>query len=75
MDRFIFRYPLIKLIRVFYRTVFNTGGATGAFFLNNISRLCAQGDLKVSCGSFHMINFGKCEYLYVRMPADLDQFR
>ena len=31
--------------------------------------------LKVTCFTFYLVNFGIGEYFYVRMPADLDQFR
>ena len=75
MDGFIVRYFLIKLIRVFHRAVFYTGGTSRASILYNVSRLLGQGDLKVSCLPFHTVNFSKCQNLYVWMPADLDQFR
>ena len=57
MDGFIFRYFLIKLIRVFDRAVFYAGSTTRAFALYNISGLFNQGYLEVSCFSFYTVNF------------------
>ena len=57
MDGFIFRYFLIKLIRVFDRAVFYTRRTTRAFALNNVSGLFDQGYLEVSCFSFYTVNF------------------
>jgi hypothetical protein len=74
MDGFILRYFLIKLIRVFDRTVFYTGGTTRAFFLQNIPGLFIQRYLKVPRFAFYTVNFSIGEDLYVWMPADLDQF-
>ena len=74
MDGFILGYFLIKLIRVFHRTVFYTGGATRAFVLYNVSGLFDKRYLKVSCFSFYTVNFSIRQDLYVWMPADLDQF-
>ena len=73
MDRFILRYFLIKLIRVFDRAVFYTGSTTRAFVLQNIPGLFGQGYLKVSCFPLYTVNFSIGEDLYIRMPADLDQ--
>jgi hypothetical protein len=75
MDGFVFRYFLIKLIRVFDRAVFYTGRTTRAFILYNISGLFSQGDLKVSDLPLYTINFSITQDLYIWMPADLDQFR
>jgi len=74
MDGFVLRYFLIKLIGVFDRAVFYAGGTPRAFVLENISGLLNQGDLKVSCFTFDMVNFRIRQDLYVGMPADLDQF-
>jgi hypothetical protein len=74
MDGFILRYFLIKLIRIFDRTVFNTGRTTRAFVLLNISGLSIQGYLEVPCFSFYTVNFSIGQDLYIGMPADLDQF-
>jgi hypothetical protein len=74
MDCFVFRYFLIKLIRVFDGTVFYAGRATRAFALKNISRLFSQRYSEVSFFSLYTVNFGVGEDLYIRMPADLDQF-
>ena len=74
MDGLILRYFPVKLIRVFDRAVFHTGRTASAFFLYNIPGFLDQADLKVSCFSFQTLNFSICQDLYVRMPADLDQF-
>jgi hypothetical protein len=66
---------LIERVRVFHRTVLHTGGAAGTLLLDDVSRFLGEGDQEVSCFPFHAIHFGICENLYVRMPADLDQFR
>jgi hypothetical protein len=47
MHRFIIRYFLIILVRVFDRAVFHTGGATRAFALDDISGLFKQGNPEV----------------------------
>ena len=74
MDGFILGYFLIKNIRVFNRAVFDTGRATRAVFLDNVSGFLGQGDLKVPCITLYAVNFRMGKNLYVRMPADLDQF-
>ena len=75
MNRFIIRYLLIKLIRIGYRTVLDTGSTTGALVFNNISGTGFQGYLKIPGLAFDAINFSECQNLYIWMPADLDQFR
>ena len=74
VDGFILRYLLIKLIRVFYRTIFYTGRTTRAFVFQNISGLFSQGYLEVSCFALYSVKFSVRQDLYVWMPADLDQF-
>ena len=74
MDGFILRYFLIIFIRVFDRAVFHTGSATRASILDNVSGLLGQGYIKVSCFSFYTVNLSIGQDLYIRMPADLDQF-
>ena len=74
MDGFILRYFLIKLIRVFNRAIFGAGRTTRAFVLYNVSGFLGQGDLKVSCFAFYTVNLSMGKDLYIRMPADLDQF-
>jgi hypothetical protein len=74
MDGFILGYFLIKHIRVFNRAVFDTGGTSRAVFLDNVSGLLGQGDLKVPCFTLYAVNFRMGKNLYVWMPADLDQF-
>jgi hypothetical protein len=65
---------LIVWIRNLDRAVLYTGRTTRAFVLYNVSGLFIQGDLEVSCFSFYTVNFSISQDLYVRMPADLDQF-
>jgi hypothetical protein len=74
MDGFILGYFLIKHIRVFNRAVFDTGRTTGAIFLDNVSGFLRQGNLKIPCFALYAVNFRMGKNLYVRMPADLDQF-
>jgi len=74
MDGLILRYFLIKWIRVFDRAVSYAGGATRAFTLDNIPGLFNQRNFEISCFSCYTVNFGIGKNLYVRMPADLDQF-
>ena len=74
MDGFIFRYFLIKWVRVFDRAVFYAGRTARAFALYNISGLFNQGDFEVPCFSFYTVNFSVGQDLYIGMPADLDQF-
>jgi len=74
MDGFISGYFLIERIRVFNRAVFDTGRTARAFVLDNVSGLFDQGDLKIPCLALQTVNFRKGKNLYVRMPADLDQF-
>jgi len=73
MDRFILRYVLIKLIGVLGRTICHAGSTTRALILYNVSRLFDQRYAEVSRFPFYVINFSVCQYLYVGMPADLDQ--
>jgi hypothetical protein len=65
---------LIKWIRDLDRTVLDTGGATRAFTLDDISGLFNQRDVEVSFFPCDTVNFRVGQDLYVRMPADLDQF-
>ena len=74
MNGFVFRYFLVKGVRVFHRAVFYTGRTPRASILDNVSGLFCQGDLKVPGDPFDTVDFGKGENLYVWMPADLDQF-
>ena len=57
MDGFIHRYFLIEWIRVFDRAVFDTGGTTRAFVLDDVSGLFNQGYLEVSRFPFDTVNF------------------
>jgi hypothetical protein len=65
---------LIVWIRDLYRAVFYTSCTTRAFVLDNVSRLFIQGDPEVSCFPCYTVNFSIGQDLYVRVPADLDQF-
>jgi len=75
MDGFILRYFLVKLIRDFDGAIFYTGRTTRAFALNNISWLFNQRYPEISLFPLYAVNFSIAQDLYVRMPADLDQFR
>jgi len=74
VDGFILRYSLIKLIRIFLRAIFDAGGATRAFVLDNVSGVFGQGNRKVSRLSLYTVHFRIRHDFYVWMPADLDQF-
>jgi hypothetical protein len=74
VDRLVFRYFLIELIRIFHRTVFDTCPTAGTFVFDNIPGFRFQGYLEVTLVAFYGVNFRKCQNLYVWMPADLDQF-
>ena len=75
MYGFIGRYFLIKRIRIADRTAFDAGRATPAFILDNIPGFFCQDYMKIAGFTFDAGDFGISEYLYVWMPADLDQFR
>jgi hypothetical protein len=75
VDGFVLRYFLVKHIRVFNRAVFRTGRTPRAFVLDDVAGFFGQGYLEVPCLTLYGVNFGVRQYLYVRMPADLDQFR
>ena len=75
MYGFVLRYSLIKLIRVRDWAVFYTGSTARTFVLYNVSGLSNQRYFEVSCLSFYTVNFSIGQYLYIGMPADLDQFR
>ena len=74
MDRLILRYFLVVLIRVFDRAVFYTGITTRALVFQDIPGFSDERYVKVSCVSLYTANFSIGENLYIRMPADLDQF-
>jgi len=74
MDGFILRYLLIKLIRIFNRAVFDTGCATCAFALYDISGFFKQRYPEASLFPFNTVNFSIAQDFDVWMPADLDQF-
>ncbi len=65
---------MIVWIRDLDRAIFDTGSTTRAFVLYNVSGFFIQGDLEVSCFPFYTVNFSIGQNLYIRMPADLDQF-
>ncbi len=62
------------MIRVFNRAIFRTCRTTRAFILYNVSGFLGQDYFKVSCFAFYTANFSMGKDLYIRMPADLDQF-
>jgi hypothetical protein len=74
MDGFVFRYFLIKWIRVLDRAVFYTGRTTPALVLQDIPRLFRQSYLKVSSFAFYAVDFRIRQDLDIGIPADLDQF-
>ena len=59
MDGFIIRYFLVKLIRVFDRTVFYTGGATRTFAFYDVSGLFSESNPKIPCLPFYFIDLGE----------------
>ena len=65
---------MIVWIRDLDRAILDTGSATRAFVLYNVSGFFIQGDLEVSCFPFYTVNFCIGQDLYIGMPADLDQF-
>ena len=75
MDGFTGGYFLVKRIRVADWTAFNTGGTTAAFIFDNIPWFFSQSYPEVAGFTFNFGNLGIGQYLYVWMPADLDQFR
>jgi hypothetical protein len=75
MDSFIRGNFLVKWIRVTDRAAFDTGRASPAFILDNISGFFGQSYVEVSGFTFNSGDFGIRQYVYVRMPVDLDQFR
>ena len=74
MDGFILRYFLIEFVRVFHRTVLDTGGTARTLVLYDVSGFSDKRYLKVSRLSFYTVNFSIRQDLNVWMPADLDQF-
>jgi len=73
MDRFIHRYFLIILVRIFRWAIFYTGSTTRAFILKDIPGLFSQAYLEGAYFSFYTVYFSIGEDLYIGMPADLDQ--
>jgi len=73
MDRFIHRYFLIILVRIFRWAIFYTGSTTCAFILKDIPGLFSQAYLEGARFSFYTVYFSIGEDLYIGMPADLDQ--
>jgi uncharacterized membrane protein YeiH len=75
MHRLVLRDILVERIGVCYRAAFYAGSAAAAPVLDNIPWFLYQRYLEVSGFAFNLFDFGVCEYLYIRVPADLDQFR
>ena len=65
---------MIVWIRNLDGTILYTGRTTRAIVFDNVSGLFVQGDLEVSCFPIDAVDFSIRQDLYVRMPADLDQF-
>ena len=65
---------MIVWIRDLDRAVLYTGRTTCAFVFYNVSGLFIQGDLEIPYFPFDAVYFSISQDLYVRMPADLDQF-
>ena len=74
MDGFVRRQVLIVGIRDLDRAILDTGCTARAFVLQYVSGRFIQGDLEVSCLPCDAADFGTSQDLYIRMPADLDQF-
>jgi hypothetical protein len=75
MHGLVIRYFLVEWVRILNRAIFYACRTARAFFLDDVSGFLGQGDREIACLSLDTVNFGKCENLYVRVPADLDQFR
>jgi hypothetical protein len=71
----VVRYFLVEGVRILNRAIFYTCCTAGALFLDDVSGFLGQGDGEISSLPLYPVNFGKCQNLYIRMPADLDQFR
>jgi hypothetical protein len=56
------------------RTMSGTIPAPGTDVRINVTRTIGQGDLKIARLSRHFFNFAVGNYIYVVVPADLDQF-
>jgi hypothetical protein len=68
------RQVLIVGIRDLHRAILDTDRTTCAVVLYNVPGLFVQRDRKISSNPFDPVNFSIRQYLYVGMPADLDQF-
>jgi hypothetical protein len=75
MDSLVGRYLLIEWVRVYDRTIFDTGCTTGAFVFLDVPGFSEQGNTKIPCTSFYRVDFCIGEDFDVWVPADLDQFR
>jgi hypothetical protein len=74
VDDFIGRNILIKRVRIADRAALDAGSTAPAFILDNIPGFFRQSYLEVTGFTFDFGDFGIRQYLYVWMPADLDQF-
>ena len=63
------------MIGILDGAVLHADRAARALVFFDIPGFSVQCYLKVACFTFYLVNFGIGEYFYVRMPADLDQFR
>jgi hypothetical protein len=75
MYGFIGRNLLVKRVGIADRAAFDTSRTSPAFILDNIPRFFGQSYMEVTGFTFNFGDLGICQYFYVRMPVDLDQFR
>ena len=68
-------YLLVERVRVFHRAVLHTGGAARTLVFENVAGFLLQGNLEIPFFTFDPVHLRERQNLYVRMPADLDQFR
>jgi hypothetical protein len=72
---FIFGNILVELVRILGRAVLNACCTACAQVLFDISGFTVQGNMEITSLTLDVIYLSVSQYLYVRMPADLDQFR
>jgi hypothetical protein len=75
VDRLVLRDLLVVDIGILDRAVFNAGVAARALVFQNVTGFFRKAYLEVPCVSADAVNFRVAQYFYIRMPADLDQFR
>jgi hypothetical protein len=75
VDRLVLRDLLVVDIGILDRAVFCADIAASALIFYNVAGFFRKGYLEVPCVSADAVNFRVAQYLYILMPADLDQFR